>query len=247
MAAQTDDQKIAQVLSPKQWLGVMLAYLIIPMVLLVCGGDWGWWQAWVYSALVVVAGIGGRMWAEKRHPGLLAERQNYKNMPEVKSWDKVLAPLMSVSISFPLYIVAGLDHRFGWSPVFPVWLNFIGFIMIASGYALAVWALAENPFFSSVVRIQTDRGHVLRQRAIQDRAAPRLCRQYSATAGDCAGIKLAVDGDPGGGSAGHRGDSNGIGRPDAPGGAARVPGVCARGTLSIDSRDLLAPASIIVA
>ena len=33
-----------------------------------------------------------------------------------KTWDKVLAPLMAVSVRFPLVIVAGLDHRFGWSP-----------------------------------------------------------------------------------------------------------------------------------
>ncbi|MGD8577364.1 MAG: isoprenylcysteine carboxylmethyltransferase family protein, partial [Thiohalophilus sp.] len=29
------------------------------------------------------------------------------------------------------------------------------------GYAFAAWALAENRFFSSVVRIQVDRGHVV--------------------------------------------------------------------------------------
>ena len=31
----------------------------------------------------------------------------------------------------------------------------------ALGYAFAVWALVENRFFSSMVRIQTDRGHVV--------------------------------------------------------------------------------------
>ena len=68
---------------------------------------------------------------------------------------------MALSLMFPLVIVAGLDHRFGWSPVFPLWLIVIGFILISLGYAFAVWALAENRFFSSVVRIQTDRGHVV--------------------------------------------------------------------------------------
>ncbi len=66
---------------------------------------------------------------------------------------------MAVSVSFPLVIVAGLDHRFGWSQGFPGALSILGFLMIALGYALASWALAENRFFSSVVRIQMDRGH----------------------------------------------------------------------------------------
>jgi protein-S-isoprenylcysteine O-methyltransferase Ste14 len=64
-------------------------------------------------------------------------------------------------VSFPLVIVAGLDHRFGWSPVFPLWLIVLGFLLISLGYAFAAWALIENRFFSSVVRIQADRGHVV--------------------------------------------------------------------------------------
>jgi protein-S-isoprenylcysteine O-methyltransferase Ste14 len=127
----------------------------------VCGGDFSWWQAWGYSLLIVAVGLGGHIWAERRHPGLLAERQNMEKVQSAKAWDKVLAPLMALSVSFPLVIVAGLDHRFGWSPVFSLWLNVLGFLLISLGYAFATWALIENRFFSSVVRIQVDRGHVV--------------------------------------------------------------------------------------
>jgi protein-S-isoprenylcysteine O-methyltransferase Ste14 len=105
--------------------------------------------------------IRGRVWAERRHPGLMAERQDLKNIQNAKAWDKVLAPLMALSIGFPIVVVAGLDHRFRWSPEFPLWLVVPGFVLITLGYAFAAWALAENRFFSSVVRIQTDRGHVV--------------------------------------------------------------------------------------
>jgi len=161
MVSKPDNQKAVQTVSPRQWIRLIIVYLSIPLVLLVCGGDFGWWQAWVYSLLIVAAGIGGRIWAERRHPGLTAERQNIEKIQSAKAWDKVLAPLMALSISFPLVIVPGLDHRFGWSPEFPLWLIVIGFILISLGYAFAAWALAENRFFSSVVRIQTDRGHVV--------------------------------------------------------------------------------------
>ena len=73
----------------------------------------------------------------------------------------MLAPLMAMSLVFPLVIVAGLDHRFNWSPEFPLWLSVVGFIFIAFGYSFAAWAFLENRFFSGVVRIQTDRGHVV--------------------------------------------------------------------------------------
>jgi protein-S-isoprenylcysteine O-methyltransferase Ste14 len=151
----------AQTVSPSHWIRLAVVYLLIPLILLACGGDLGWWQAWLYSLLIVAAGLGGRMWAEHRHPGLTAERQNLDNIRNAKAWDKVLAPLMAVSIVFPLVIVAGLDHRYDLSPEFPLWLNVIGFILILLGYAFAVWAVAENRFFYSVVIIQTDRGHVV--------------------------------------------------------------------------------------
>ena len=159
MSANTVNAEAVQTATSRQWSRLVLAYLLIPAILLICGGDIGWWQAWLYSLLILVAGIGGRMWAEKRHPGLLSERQNIENIQNAKAWDRVLAPLMAVSVGYPMVFVAGLDHRYNWSSEFPLWLIVNGFILISLGYAFATWALAENRFFSSVVRIQTDRGH----------------------------------------------------------------------------------------
>lgn len=147
--------------SLSQWVRLLVAYLLIPIILLVCGGDVGWQQAWLYSMLIVGAGIGGRIWAEHRHPGLTAERQDVEIIRNAKAWDKVLAPLMALSFGYPTVLVAGLDHRFGWSTGFPMWLIVIGFILITLGYFFAVWAVVENRFFYSVVSIQTDRGHVV--------------------------------------------------------------------------------------
>jgi protein-S-isoprenylcysteine O-methyltransferase Ste14 len=144
-----------------QWLILVIVYLLIPGTLLSCAGDWGWRQAWIYSGLLFAAGIGGRAWSELRHPGIMAERVNLEKFSDSKPWDKILAPLMAFSIGFPLVIVAGLDHRFGWSPTFPLWVNLLGLLLIALGYGLAVWAMVENRFFSSVVRIQTERGHMV--------------------------------------------------------------------------------------
>jgi protein-S-isoprenylcysteine O-methyltransferase Ste14 len=161
MALKSDNRNAVQTVSSRQWISVVVMYLLIPLILFVCGGDLGWRQAWIYSLLIVASGIGGRIWAEQRHPGLMAERQNRETIKSAKTWDKVLAPLMALSLVFPMVIAAGLDHRFGWSSPFPLWLILIGFILISLGYAFAAWAFVENRFFSSVVRIQTDRGHVV--------------------------------------------------------------------------------------
>ena len=61
------------------------------------------------------------------------------------------------------WVIAGLDRgRFHWSDSVPLWLRVAGLIVVAGGYALALWAMRVNRFFSSVVRIQSDRGqHVI--------------------------------------------------------------------------------------
>jgi protein-S-isoprenylcysteine O-methyltransferase Ste14 len=159
MRSKKVSHKPVQEETARQWIRLITVYLLIPLVLFVCGGDIGWWQAWLYTLLILAAGIGGRIWAERRHPGLMAERQSGEIFKSAKAWDKVLAPLMALSLGYPMLIVAGLDHRYGWSPVFPPWLIVIGFILITLGYAFAAWALVENRFFFSVVCIQMDRGH----------------------------------------------------------------------------------------
>jgi protein-S-isoprenylcysteine O-methyltransferase Ste14 len=57
------------------------------------------------------------------------------------------------------WIVAGLDRgRLHWSDNVPLWLQAAGLLAVAAGYALCFWAMRTNRFFSSVVRIQSDRG-----------------------------------------------------------------------------------------
>jgi len=192
MELKADDQSAVERPKPLTWLRVTVAYLLIPLLLLLCGGDVDWWEAWVFSLLIVGTGLVGRIWAEQRHPGLMTERERAlsEDTADVKPWDRVLAPLMAVSLSYLLAIVAGLDHRFGWSPDFPIGFKILGFSMIMLGYLFATWALTENRFFSSTVRIQTDRGH-----AVCDSGPYRFVRHpgYAENILPLPGIVLALD------------------------------------------------------
>ncbi len=189
MASKTTAQEPVQALNPRRWTRLVAVYLLIPLVLFLSGWDLAWWEAWTYSLLIVLAGIGGHLWVERRHPGLLAERVDFEKALDVKPWDKVLAPLMGISTSFLLVIVAGLGHRFRWAPPFPTWLNILGLLLIAGGYGFAGWAAAENRFFASMVRIQTDRGHV-----VCDRGPYRIVRHpgYAGNILPLPGIVLAL-------------------------------------------------------
>jgi protein-S-isoprenylcysteine O-methyltransferase Ste14 len=64
-------------------------------------------------------------------------------------------------LQLAVYVVAGLDHRYGWSPAFPLGLQAAALVVCSVGYALVVWATGSNSFFSQIVRIQTERGHTV--------------------------------------------------------------------------------------
>ena len=58
------------------------------------------------------------------------------------------------------FLTAGLDSgRFGWSGEVPVGVTVVGAALMLSGQVVFAVAKRENAFFSSTVRIQTERGH----------------------------------------------------------------------------------------
>ncbi len=72
------------------------------------------------------------------------------------------APLALQLLGFlPLaqLVLAGLDRgRLHVSDSVPLWLQVLGFLAVAGGFSLFIWAMVVNRFFSSVARIQADRG-----------------------------------------------------------------------------------------
>jgi protein-S-isoprenylcysteine O-methyltransferase Ste14 len=64
-------------------------------------------------------------------------------------------------LTLAMLVAAGLQfrHAGGASLSFP-W-SIAGMVLELTGALLFLWALSENRFFSAVVRIQTDRGHVV--------------------------------------------------------------------------------------
>ena len=87
MARTSHDQKSAQTPTGILLTRLVLAYLLILLALWVPAWDVRWWQAWAYSVVLLVASIGGRLWAERLHPGLLDERQSLEKLREAKAWD----------------------------------------------------------------------------------------------------------------------------------------------------------------
>jgi len=142
-------------------ISVLVYLLFAPAVLFLTSGQLDWGMAWVYSIVGVASSIVGRMLMARKHPDLVAERASFRNAEGVKEWDKKIVPWIAQILPFVVLIVAGLDKRFGLSPQFPLWVELTALAVAVLGLLFSNWALLENRFFSSVVRIQTDRGHTV--------------------------------------------------------------------------------------
>jgi protein-S-isoprenylcysteine O-methyltransferase Ste14 len=146
------------------WKGVVRLVLIIPIMLgtlLLSAGRWDWWEAWAYTITGLMVLIGSRVFMIRKHPDLALERAQAHEREGVKGWDRYLMPFTALVGPFLSWIVAGLDQRFGWSPDLPDWIQITALIVIQVGSLIGSWAMVVNRYFSSQVRIQTDRGQTV--------------------------------------------------------------------------------------
>jgi protein-S-isoprenylcysteine O-methyltransferase Ste14 len=148
----------AKTFTPKIIIQLLIVVVIMPLLPQIISGRWNWWEAWVFSLTLILGFVLSRLVVAQRHPDLLAERAHSMDKKDAKSWDKKLAPSLSLGIAL-IPLVAGLDELYHWSGSFSLWIKIVAIVFILLGYVLATYAMFENKFFSGLVRIQTDRGH----------------------------------------------------------------------------------------
>jgi protein-S-isoprenylcysteine O-methyltransferase Ste14 len=79
----------------------------------------------------------------------------------MKGWDKIYY-VVSTPLFFIVFIISILDaSRFEWGPQVPIGIMIFGIILYIIGQTIVVWAKRMNKFFSSVVRIQSDRNQTV--------------------------------------------------------------------------------------
>ena len=130
--------------------------VVFAACLFIASGDRGWGMAWVYLGVYLVNQI---ILALVLSPELLAERSGAQE--GTKPWDLPLAIVAVIVLPLAMDVVAGLDHRHGWTASLSPGLQVAALVLMAAGIALTTWAMASNAFFSGLVRIQEDRGQTV--------------------------------------------------------------------------------------
>jgi protein-S-isoprenylcysteine O-methyltransferase Ste14 len=135
-------------------LGGVAVVAVLGALLFGCAGRWDLPMFWAYLGVWTVLAVVTALVAD---PTLARER--LRPGPGGKDYRTlyIVSPLWVGQ-----HILAALDvGRFHWSDSVPLAVQILGLLSVAAGLGVAVWAVAVNRFFSSVIRIQTDRGHHL--------------------------------------------------------------------------------------
>jgi protein-S-isoprenylcysteine O-methyltransferase Ste14 len=122
----------------------------------VAAGRFGWVRGWIWVATAAAGMVAGGLLVHRENPGLMAARARIRRA-DTKRFGKVF-----LALYFPLLllqpVVAGLDAvRFGWSSMPPATV-YAGLVLVVLGATPVTWALMENPYAETSVRIQSDRG-----------------------------------------------------------------------------------------
>jgi protein-S-isoprenylcysteine O-methyltransferase Ste14 len=131
----------------KFFFGVLLVGALIFIPAGTLSFDRGWLLMGVLFIPMLIAGIIMLL----RSPELLKKRLNSKEKESAQKGVVAVSGLLFVAG----FIVAGLDHRNGWSKV-PNWAVVTASVVLLISYALYAEVMRENAYLSRIIEVQKD-------------------------------------------------------------------------------------------
>ena len=131
-------------------------FALIIAITFIGAGRIDYWQGWIYNGLNIIFLLLSYFLLPRE---LIEERLKPKE--GMKKWDKIYS-IVSIPVYFAILIISILDGgRFDWEPRIPILVVIIGVVVYTIGQIIILWAKKVNKFFSTVVRIQKDRGQTV--------------------------------------------------------------------------------------
>jgi protein-S-isoprenylcysteine O-methyltransferase Ste14 len=139
----------------------MKAQMVVRFVVLVSlfggilmggAGTIHYWQAWGFLALMSSGSLAMVIYLAHSDPALLQRRlRRNEERPVQKVFHYTATSVWLLS-----FLIAGLDHRFNWSPKLPWWLCALGLATVAWGFYVTFATARANTFASATIGLEKD-------------------------------------------------------------------------------------------
>jgi len=127
---------------------VILVFVGMGLMFFLPAGTFRYWQAWVYTSLLLIPMLFVIAWFFRKDPEFLERRIRMK---EKEHGQKSIITLGSIVI-LTAFVLPGFDRRFGWSSV-PLAIVLISDFLVLIGYGCCVLVFKENRYASRVVEV----------------------------------------------------------------------------------------------
>ena len=129
------------------------AVLLIPVALtFVAAGSLRFWQGWLFWIVFLGSSTTLGIYFKIRDPALLERRMKFGPQAETRPRQKIIVAIMLATF-FALPIIAGLDHRSGWSQV-PVAIVVLANLLILAIFGFFLLVLRANSFAASTITVE---------------------------------------------------------------------------------------------
>ena len=142
----------------KKIVFAFLYILLFPALILLLSGDLFWLAGWIFCIWFVLLCFSTILYLYRKDPALLEERYKQPGAGNQEGWDRYVVYGLVIGFTFWIVIMPLDAKRFGWSPVFPIWVNILGGAGLAGSFFLFFRSYTDNTFLSPLVRIQEERG-----------------------------------------------------------------------------------------
>jgi protein-S-isoprenylcysteine O-methyltransferase Ste14 len=133
--------------------GFTFLMLVLAVALFLPAGSLNFWQAWVYLAVFAGCTIAITAYLVKNDRELLAGRVQAGPIAETQRTQQIIQSLASLFF-IGLFIVPGLDFRFGWSNVPPT-VSLISDGIVALGFFFVFLVFRENSYTRGTIEVST--------------------------------------------------------------------------------------------
>jgi protein-S-isoprenylcysteine O-methyltransferase Ste14 len=126
--------------------------LLLGLLLFLPAGTFHYWQAWTFIVVFMLTLSVFGVYFSIKDPALMERRKQAGPAAEQSTLQKIVATLAFTSL-LALFVIGGLDRRFGWS-VMPAVVVWLGDALVVVSFLLYGVVFNANSFGASNVRVE---------------------------------------------------------------------------------------------
>ncbi len=132
--------------------GTLAGAMVFFALIFIPAGTLDYWQGWAFFLTLMVSTTLVTIYMALHDKPLLESRLRMGPMVEKTAVQKIITSVGQLVFG-AMFVTMALDHRFGWSPVVPVYLSMLGDVLAALGILIYFLVVKENRFAAATVDV----------------------------------------------------------------------------------------------